>query len=151
MDPTGGPPWENAPFGRFVATIAGSACIGGGIFDVFDHGKASVASWLASVLLLSLFGAAFIALAWTSRLYVDGDRLVAHHFYGERSVPLATVTKATAEAMTGIIIRTSDGKRLRSWASVRNLNDLGYSRARRVAKEIVALADAARASSATAT
>lgn len=141
MEPTDGPPWQNSPLGRFFATLGGGVCIGGGIFSLFDSGTASALSRVASLALLSLFGAVAIGLAWTSRLYVEGGQLVAHHFYGDRSLPLDSVIKADAEAWTGIIIRTSDGKRMRTWVSVRHLNDLGYARARRVAKEIVAQAD----------
>lgn len=85
-----------------------------------------------------------MALTWSERLDVDGDRLIAHHFWGERSVALADVVSADTGMFAGVLVRTRAHKKLRSWVSWEQGNELWESRASRIAHAVMARAESAQ-------
>lgn len=140
MDSIGGPPWVNSWFGRLLNSGLGGFAVGSGLWRAFWHPGWRLLDVLAASGVLLIAGAALLALTWTERLAVDGGRLVAHHFWGESSIALADITSAEAPiGITGILVRAHDGSRLRSWASMRQGNELWTTRAEKIAKAVLAL------------
>lgn len=143
MKGTGGPPWTNSKLGRVLLTALGAFSLALGMERAVDHEGWGFA-WIPTSGVLMGFGLVMIVMVWTSRLYVrDGD-LIAHHFWGDRAVPLASVVDADDGWLWNIVIRTESGASLRSWVSGGTGDELWTTRSQRIARAVVGLARQAR-------
>lgn len=100
-----------------------------------------VGGWRDVAVALSLVvAAAVVAISvWTSRLWVEDDRLMARNFYGTSSLPLDDIVGAEPATLPllGIVVRTGDGRRMRSLVSGEAGDELWKARAAKICDDIL--------------
>jgi hypothetical protein len=112
--------WRNSWFGRALGSVFGFTMVIIPLFVTPDDGSSPTAPGQVLIAIgVAGVGVAVLLAVWTSRLVLVDGVLTAFHFARSRSVKLADVESVVPAfwPLTGLMIKTSGGRRIRTLVS----------------------------------